>query len=52
MGNDGYTHVADNVADKNISNMPMNVADMLGMLLIFWNVADRLKMLPIHIKCC
>ena len=26
-------HVADNVADKNISNMPMN-ADMLGILLI------------------
>ena len=30
----GSTHVADNVADKNISNIPMNVADMLEMLLI------------------
>ena len=30
----GRTHVADNVADKNISNIPVNVADMLEMLLI------------------
>ena len=30
----GSTHVADNVADKNISNIPMNVADILEMLLI------------------
>ena len=44
----GYTYVADNVADKNISNIALTVADIFLMLLIhcdscgyFFNVADK-----------
>ena len=55
----GHTYVADNVADKNISNIPVNVADMLEMLLISleccWfeqNVADMHRMLLMGQECC
>ena len=54
----GHTYVADNVADKNISNIPVNVADMLEMLLIraeccryALNVANAPRMLLIRFEC-